>query len=159
MTAARTQTSVPYTANEMFALVADVERYPEFIPWCLALRVVARDTGPEFAWLTADMVVAYKVFRERFRSHVTLDREHLAIDVQYVDGPFRTLRNQWRFSDYAEGGSSIDFSIDFEFRNVILQATAASVFEKAFSRMSEAFVSRASLVYGPRTSLSEPVQN
>ncbi len=143
----------------MFALVADVEKYPEFIPWCLALRIVSRDTAAEPTWLTADMVVAYKVFRERFRSHVTLDWRNHAIDVRYVDGPFRTLTNQWRFTELVVGGSIVDFSIEFEFRNVILQATAASVFEKAFSRMSEAFVTRAQTVYEPSMLLSEPIEN
>ncbi len=143
----------------MFSLVADVEKYPEFIPWCLALRIVSRDAASEPSWLTADMVVAYKVFRERFRSNVSLDNPNLAIDVRYVDGPFKTLTNQWRFADLPAGGSMVDFSIDFEFRNVILQATAASVFEKAFSRMSEAFVTRAQTVYGPKMLVSEPVEN
>jgi len=130
----------------MFALVADVERYPEFIPWCVALRIVER--GNET--LLADMVVAYRVFRERFRSRVMLDREAGSITAHYVDGPFRTLRNEWRFQDRPEGGSTIDFLIDFEFRNFVLQATAQTVFDKAFLKMSDAFVARANTVYGER---------
>ena len=130
----------------MFALVADVERYPEFIPWCVALRVVEREEGA----LLADMVVAYKVFRERFRSLVTLDPRAGRITATYVDGPFRTLRNEWAFKDRPEGGSTIDFLIDFEFRNFILQATAQQVFDKAFARMADAFVARAVKVYGKR---------
>lgn len=144
MTARRTTTEVPHSAAEMFALVADVERYPEFIPWCVALRVVERGEGT----LLADMVVAYKVFRERFRSRVTLDPVAGRITATYVDGPFRTLRNEWAFKDRPEGGSTIDFLIDFEFRNFILQATAQQVFDKAFARMADAFVARAMKVYG-----------
>ncbi len=146
MTARRTTTEVPYSAMEMFALVADVERYPDFIPWCVALRVVERGEGT----LLADMVVAYKVFRERFRSRVTLDSEALRIAATYVDGPFRTLKNEWTFRDRDGRGSTIDFLIDFEFRNFILQATAAQVFDKAFARMADAFVARAKTVYGAR---------
>jgi coenzyme Q-binding protein COQ10 len=144
VTARRTTTEVPHSAAEMFALVADVERYPEFIPWCVALRVVERGEGT----LLADMVVAYKVFRERFRSRVTLDPVAGRITATYVDGPFRTLRNEWAFKDRPEGGSTIDFLIDFEFRNFILQATAQQVFDKAFARMADAFVARAMKVYG-----------
>lgn len=148
MTARRSTTEVPYSAAEMFALVADVERYPEFIPWCVALRVVERGDKR----LLADMVVAYRVFRERFRSRVTLDPEAGRITAEYVDGPFRTLKNEWTFRDRAEGGSSIDFLIDFEFRNFLLQATAQTVFDKAFARMADAFVARAKAVYGERAS-------
>lgn len=133
----------------MFDLVADVDRYPEFLPWCVALRVIERDAdeGGRGAVL-ADMVVAYKMFRERFRSRVALDRPAGKIDVEYVSGPFRSLRNCWRFIDKPGGGSVIEFEIDFEFRNFLLQATAQAVFDKAFSRMSGAFVARADDVYG-----------
>ena len=144
MTFRHTQTEVPYTADQMYALVADVEKYPEFLPWCVGLRIVERGA----ANITADMIVAYKVFRERFRSKVALDRESKRIDVAYVDGPFRNLENRWRFTDKPEGGSVIDFEIKFEFRNFLLQATAQAVFDKAFARMSEAFVKRADDVYG-----------
>ncbi|WP_428409654.1 type II toxin-antitoxin system RatA family toxin [Hyphococcus sp.] len=144
MTARHTQTEVPYTADQMFALVADVEKYPEFLPWCAALRVIERSENA----LTADMVVAYSVFREHFRTRVTMDRVNKSIDVAYVNGPFRNLENRWRFTDKAEGGSVIDFEIEFEFKNFLLQATAQAVFDKAFARMSEAFVKRAEDVYG-----------
>jgi coenzyme Q-binding protein COQ10 len=148
VTSRHTQTEVPYSADQMFALVADVERYPEFLPWCVGLRVIERSETK----ITADMIVAYKVFRERFRSRVTLDPESRRIDVAYVDGPFRNLENRWRFTDKPSGGPSsgsvIDFDIEFEFRNFLLQATAQAVFDKAFARMSEAFVKRAHEVYG-----------
>ncbi|WP_411820565.1 type II toxin-antitoxin system RatA family toxin [Hyphococcus formosus] len=148
MTARKTTTDVPYTAEQMFDLVADVKRYPEFLPWCNALRIVKSDVIDGQGTLTADMVVAYKVFRERFRSHVTLDRAQKQIDTTYVDGPFSNLENRWRFEDLPEGGSRIHFEIAFEFKNFLLQATAQAVFDKAFGRMSEAFVKRAHEVYG-----------
>lgn len=148
MTERRTTTTVPYSAAQMFDLVADVEKYPEFLPWCVALRVVARKAVAGSGVLTADMVVAYKVFRERFRSRVLLDRGEGKIEVDYIDGPFQNLHNRWQFTDLTEGGSRIDFEIAFEFRNVVLQAAARSVFDKAFARMSEAFVRRAEAVYG-----------
>ena len=148
MTAKRTTTEVPYGADQMFDLVADVEKYPEFIPWCIALRVLKKDIAAGNGALTADMVVAYKVFREKFKSQVSLDRANHAIDVTYLDGPFRNLENRWRFTDQTGGGSIVDFEIDFEFKNFLLQATAQAVFDKAFARMSEAFVKRADEVYG-----------
>lgn len=148
MTAKRTTTIVPHTADQMFDLVADVEKYPAFIPWCVALRILEKDVADGQGTMTADMVVAYKVFREKFRSHVILDRENKSIEARYLDGPFRNLENHWRFIDQPEGGSEIDFAIDFEFRNFLLQATAHAVFDKAFARMSEAFVKRADEVYG-----------
>lgn len=152
MTSRRTTTIVPYSAGEMFDLVGDVERYPEFLPWCVALRVIDRRPLESGELATADMVVAYKVFRERFRSIVRLDRGGRRIEVDYVDGPFRSLKNEWAFLDIEQGGSEVDFAIEFEFRSVLLQATAQAVFEKAFLRMSEAFVDRARVVYGASTS-------
>ncbi|OFX05813.1 MAG: hypothetical protein A3E78_10080 [Alphaproteobacteria bacterium RIFCSPHIGHO2_12_FULL_63_12] len=131
----------------MFSLVADVERYPEFLPWCVALRIVETRKDGDIETMTCDMVVAYKVFREKFRSLVRLDRTARRIEVNYVDGPFRSLTNDWAFRDLPQGGSNVDFSIAFEFRSVVLQATAQAVFEKAFLKMSEAFVERARLVF------------
>jgi coenzyme Q-binding protein COQ10 len=132
----------------MFALVADVERYPEFLPWCVALRIADRREEGEIEFLTCDMVVAYKVFREKFRSRVRLDRAERQIDVVYVDGPFRSLKNDWAFRDSPHGGSVVDFSIEFQFRSPLLQATAQAVFERAFLKMLEAFIERARSVYG-----------
>ncbi|GJL94946.1 MAG: ubiquinone-binding protein [Hyphococcus sp.] len=131
----------------MYALVADIEKYPEFLPWCVALRILKDETTQQGGKILSEMVVAYKVFRERFKSEVTLSPEANQIDAHYVDGPFQHLRNQWRFEDLPDGGSIVHFLIDFEFKNVILQAAAQSVFEKAFVRMSEAFVKRADEVY------------
>ncbi len=158
MTSRRTTTDVPFSAQQMFNLVADVEKYPDFLPWCVALRVVDRDMQNDAGTLRADMVVAYKVFRERFRSKVTLDPESHSIDAHYTEGPFSALRTRWRFADYAEGGSNIDFYIEFRFRSVLLHTTATMVFEKAFARMTDAFVARAFEIYGDNGSGGEPVQ-
>lgn len=147
MTARRTQTIVPYSAEEMFDLVADIENYPEFIPYCRALRVLTSDASEGQGKMTAEMVVSYRAFREKFKSEVTLDRAHLKIEAAYLDGPFRKLHNLWRFRDVADG-SEVDFTIDFEFRSFILQGLAGAVFEKVFVRMADAFVKRAHQVYG-----------
>lgn len=132
----------------MFDLVADVEKYPEFLPWCVALRVLKRHQEEDGGTLLAEMVVAYKVFRERFRTEVLLDKVGKRIDVYYIDGPFERLHNSWRFEDRPEGGSIIHFYIAFQFRNLFLKAAAHAVFDKAFARMSEAFISRADEIYG-----------
>lgn len=138
---------MPYSAEEMFDLVADVEKYPDFLPYCLALRVTSQRLVGGSGGLEADMIVAYGAFRERFRTRVALDRPHRRIDVDYVEGPFRRLVTHWRFADLPEG-SEVDFVIDFEFRSLILQTAASSVFERLFARMSDAFVRRAHEVYG-----------
>ncbi len=148
MTSRTTSTDIPYSAAQMFDLVADVERYPEFLPWCIALRMLNSDLSDAGGKLRAEMIVSYKVFRERFKSDVALDAAAKKIDVHYLDGPFQRLHNQWRFEDRADGGSTIHFFIEFEFRNIVLQSTARVVFEKAFARMSEAFVARADDLYG-----------
>ncbi len=152
VTSRRTRTEVPFSAAQMFALVADIERYPDFLPWCAALRITGKRMEGEREIILADMIVAYRVFRERFTSRVNLDPAKNAIEAEYVDGPFRTLTTNWRFADLDHGGSLIDFFIEFEFRSILLQATAGAVFEKAFSKMSEAFVERAKAVYGERLS-------
>jgi coenzyme Q-binding protein COQ10 len=146
VTIRRTQTIVPYAAEEMFDLVADVEKYPEFLAHCVGLRVISSNVVDGVGELEADMLVAYSAFRDRFRSRVALDRPNLKIDVAYVNGPFRRLVNAWRFREIDEG-SEIDFLIEFEFKNRLLQATASSVFERVFARMSDSFVRRAAELY------------
>lgn len=135
---------VPYDAAAMFELVADVRRYPEFLPWCKALRVRSEDGDT----LVADMVARFKGFEERFTSRVTIDRPNLAIDVAYVDGPFQKLSNAWRFTPLGPGSSRVSFTIDFEFRSRLLRVLANSMFERALMRLSEAFVERARQIYG-----------
>lgn len=151
MTSRRSKSNVPFTARQMYDLVANIEAYPEFIPWCAALRVVSKDVNEGKGTMLADMVVAYKVFREKFRSKVFLEPERNHIHAHYTDGPFETLQTEWRFADLPEGGSTIDFFIEFHFRNVLLQSTARIVFEKAFARMTDAFVDRAHEIYGGST--------
>lgn len=138
---------VAFSADQMFDLVADVERYPEFVPYCSGLRVL-RKTGPvDSEQITAQMIVQYKIFREQFKCRVNLNRSDLEIRVAYVDGPIQTLNNLWRFTDLEDGQSRVDFAIDFEFKSFVLQQLSNRVFEKAFTHMSDAFVERAKVVY------------
>ncbi|NNE42209.1 MAG: type II toxin-antitoxin system RatA family toxin [Marinicaulis sp.] len=149
----RTVAAVPYSADQMFSLIADVKKYPEFLPWCIALRVVAESDDE----ILADMVVAYKVFREKFRSRTVLHRDESVIDSYFVDGPFRKLHSRWRFEPRPDGDCVINFSISFEFKSLILQSAAVAVFEKAFARMTEAFVKRADDMYGVETMTRDTV--
>jgi coenzyme Q-binding protein COQ10 len=134
----------------MFALVADVERYPEFVPLCRALKVRRREKSEtEIETLIADMEVGYKAIRETFTSRVGLDRPRLKIVVEYVDGPFSRLENVWNFRDAAEGGgSTVEFFIAYEFRSRLLAAVMGSVFDAAFRKFSAAFEARADEIYG-----------
>ena len=141
--------NVPYTAKQMYDLVADVMAYPEFIPWCEAMRMKSNKLdGNGAGEMIAEMIVKYKLFRERFKSRVILHPEKLEIEADYIDGPFRNLHNHWRFKDLAEGGSTIHFKIDFEFRNFLLQKVAMQVFDRAFAKMSGSFLERADVLYG-----------
>ena len=134
----------------MFALVADVERYPEFVPLCRALKVRRREkseTGIET--LIADMEVGYKAIRERFTSRVALDPARLKIVVAYIDGPFSRLENVWNFRDAPEGGgSTVEFFIAYEFRSRLLAALMGAMFDAAFRKFSAAFEARADKIYG-----------
>ncbi len=134
---------LPYTPEQMFDLVADVEKYPEFLPWCVATRIKSRHGDT----ITADMAVGYKMFRERFTSVARIDREHMRIDIEYREGPFRYLNNHWLFERDGKG-CAIDFYIDFEFRSHILEKAITAVFNKAVSVMVEAFEKRARATYG-----------
>ena len=129
---------VPYPADLMYRVVAEVEHYPEFLPWVAGLRVKSRDGDV----LVAEMLVSYRAFRERYTSRVTLDPEALRIDVVQTDGPFRKLENHWHFTPKSES-CEIDFAIDFEFKNRLLGAVAGAAFEKALLKMSAAFEARA----------------
>lgn len=152
MATIRQTRDVPHEAAQMFALVADVEHYPEFLPWCAGLRVRRRERGVKGEIITADLIVAYKMFREQFTSRVTLDDEACKIDVSYIDGPFRHLENEWRFEALPDGGSRIHFYIDFAFKNRLLEGMMNTLFSKAFERMVQAFVSRADALYGAKSS-------
>jgi coenzyme Q-binding protein COQ10 len=141
---------VQHKASEMFDLVADVERYPEFVPLCQSLRVRRRSSGENGAEvLLCDMAVGYRAIREKFTSRVTLDRAQLKVLVEYVEGPFSYLENTWNFHDEAEPPDSrIEFFISYEFRSRILAGLMGSMFDTAFRRFAQAFETRADAVYG-----------
>ena len=138
---------LPYTAEQMYALVADVAKYPEFLPWCSAARIRSRKDKGDHEVMEADLVISFKVFRERFGSRVTLWPEKRRIDTEYLDGPFKYLRSYWIFHD-AEGGCEVEFFVDFEFRNAILQKIIGVVFTEAMHRIVRAFEARAAALYG-----------
>lgn len=142
----------------MFALVADVERYPEFVPLCQALRVRSRETSAEGdAVLLADMEVGYQGFHETFTSRVTLRQDELLITAQYVDGPFSHMDNHWTFRAIPDG-CEVEFHISYELRSLMLRMLVGAVFERAFRRFAEAFETRAHQVYGePSGSTLSPV--
>lgn len=138
---------LPYTARQMYDLVADVARYPEFIPWTIATRVRSvEDKGAHDLMLT-DMVVGFKMFREKFLSRVTLWEEALKIDTEYVDGPFKHLVANWAFVE-TPTGCEVRFYVDFEFRNRLLQGAAGLFFMDAMQRIVRAFEKRADDLYG-----------
>ena len=149
-----TKRIVPFTAAQMYAVVADCEQYPQFLPMCESLVVHSRDPLADGgAVLTATMGVGYKAIRESFTTRATLTPAEPAILVEYLDGPFKRLQNRWRFLDRttaqgAPAGSIIDFYIDYEFRSLMLGALMGAMFDKAFRRFAEAFEARARLVYG-----------
>ncbi len=138
---------VRHSDVQMFDLVADVERYPEFLPMCEALTVRSRKERDGRTLLIADMTVGYKAIRETFTSQVLLDAENRKIDVKYIDGPFRYLDNRWTFQT-AGDGCDVIFFIDYEFKSRILGALMGAMFDRAFHKFSEAFENRADAVYG-----------
>jgi coenzyme Q-binding protein COQ10 len=127
----------------MFDLVADVSRYGEFLPWVNAVRVRANSETE----MTADLIVGFKGIRETFTSRVRKARPALVI-VDYVDGPLKYLHNEWRFSDRPDGGCRLEFLVDFAFKNRLFEALAGRVFERALSKMTDAFIARAMTLYG-----------
>ena len=133
---------VPYTADLMYAVVADVERYPEFLPWVVALRVKSRACEAQREILMAEMAVGYRTLRERYTSKVTLDPAARSIDVVAVEGPFHQLENHWRFMPEA-GGARVDFRVAFEFSNRLLQLAAGQAFAKVLLKLTDAFEARA----------------
>ncbi|MEE3627294.1 type II toxin-antitoxin system RatA family toxin [Nitrospirillum sp. BR 11752] len=134
---------LPYTPEQLFQLVADVEKYPEFLPWAVAARIRRRE-GNTF-W--ADLVIGFKMVRERFTSKVVLSEPGRRIDVAYTEGPFHYLNNHWIFEPHPDG-CLLDFYVDFEFRNVILQKIIGALFGEAVRRMVAAFENRAHQLYG-----------
>jgi coenzyme Q-binding protein COQ10 len=138
---------LPYTPQQMYDLVADVAKYPEFLPWCAAARIRSRREQGEVEIMEADLVISFKVFRERFGSRVTLYPKEMRIDTEYLDGPFRYLESNWRFHA-ADGGTEVEFFVDFEFRNKVLQGVIGLVFYDAMQRVVRAFERRAHELYG-----------
>ena len=143
-----TRRRVNHAAADMFDLVADVERYPEFVPLCRALKVRKRVPEPEgVEVLIADMTVAYKLVREAFTSRVTLDRPNLQILVEYLEGPFSHLENRWTFHPLGERSCEIEFFISYQFRNRALGLLMGAMFDAAFRRFAAAFERRADKIY------------
>jgi coenzyme Q-binding protein COQ10 len=143
---------LPYSAEQMFDLVADVKRYGEFLPWVIATRVRS-DNETE---MVADMVVGFKSLRESFTSRVAKDRPR-EIAVHYLDGPLSDLDNVWTFRAIGDGLCEIDFAVDFQFRNKVFQALAGQYFDRAFRKMVEAFEARAAALYGSNNSSAQSV--
>jgi coenzyme Q-binding protein COQ10 len=133
---------VPYTADLMYAVVADVERYPEFLPWVVALRIKSRTKEGAREIVIAEMAVGFRTWRERYISRVVLDAEARTIDVVAIEGPFRCLENHWRFTPEGDA-AKVEFRVAFEFSSKLLQMAAGSAFEKVLMKMTDAFEARA----------------
>lgn len=140
--------TLPYTAQQMYDLVADVANYPKFLPWTAAARIRSREDREDHVVMLADLVISFKVFRERFGSRVVLWPEKHEIKTEYLDGPFKYMLSDWSFKD-VEGGVEVSFFVDFEFRNRILQGAAGMFFYEAMQRVVRAFERRAASLYGP----------
>lgn len=141
------QRRMAWSAEEMFDLVADVKRYPEFLPWVVATRIKS-DSETE---MVADMMVGFSALREKFTSRVMKDRPN-RIAVEYLDGPLKRLSNTWEFRADEAGGCVIDFNVDFTFRSAIFEALAGQYLDRAFRKMVAAFETRAEKLYGSRSS-------
>lgn len=146
----KTKRHVRHAATDMFALVADVEHYPEFVPFCRSLRVRKRgedERGRQT--FVCEMTIAYKLIRETFTTRVTLDQPEMQILVDYLSGPFRRLENRWSFIAAPEGGCDVEFYLSYEFQSRALALVMGAMFEAVFRRFSDAFERRADQVYGP----------
>jgi len=150
---------VPFTAPQMFDLVADVEQYPKFLPLCEALTVKSRARAGETETLIAEMTVGYYALRESFTSRVVLDASilqvHAANTPEHPSGPFRQVENRWKFAP-AEGGCDVQFHITYEFKSLALQMLVGSLFDRVFRRYTQAFEDRARAVYGPPDTAATP---
>lgn len=141
--------TLAFSPEQMFDLVADVGRYPEFLPWVIGARVAGR-TPQGF---DAEIIVGFKMFRERFSCKVKLDRPQ-AISVDYVAGPLKHLSNDWRFEPAGEGGARVSFAVDFSFRSRLFESLVGALFSEAVRRMAAAFEARAAAVYGASSGIS-----
>ncbi len=150
---------VPHSAEQMFDLVADVERYPEFVPLCQSLKIRQRTKRPDGTEVVvADMTVSFKLVRESFTSQVTLDRPNLKILVEYLRGPFKNLENRWTFepkgADKGEEVCDVGFYLSYEFKSRMLATLMGAMFDTAFARFSAAFEKRADAIYGRKPAVS-----
>lgn len=134
---------LPYKPEQLFDLVAAVDRYPEFLPWCKGVRILERNEGE----IKADLIIGYKMFQEKFTSEVLLNRPH-AILVKYMSGPLSRLANEWHFKPDGKGGCALSFQVDFDFRSPLLKAAMEMFFDKALTKMVAAFEARAQELYG-----------
>ena len=149
-------TRVRHTASDMFDLVADVERYPEFVPLCQSLKIRQRTPKPDGTEIVvADMTVSFKLVREAFPSRVTLDRPNLKILVEYLQGPFSNLENRWSFEPRSETECDVGFYLAYEFKSRMLAMLMGAMFDTAFQRFAAAFEKRADAVYGKAGALSK----
>ena len=139
---------MPYSAQQMYDLIADVGKYHEFLPWCAATRIKKEREQNAHQVIEAELVISFKVFRERFTSCVTMKPEDGRIDVEYIDGPFKYLYNHWKFTPNYEGACRVDFHVDFEFQSAILQGLIGILFNEAMRQIVGAFEKRAMELYG-----------
>jgi len=141
---------MPHSAEQMYNLIADVRSYPQFLPWCTAARINSTKPTEDGTGtvIDADLVISFKLFREKFASRVTLNPTGSHIDVEYLDGPFRYLNNHWQFNALEDGTCEVDFFVDFEFKSPMLQAVIGLVFNEAMQRIVRAFEKRADDLYG-----------
>jgi len=141
---------VPYGAEQMFGIVADIESYPAFLPWCVGARVLERRAADSHIQIErAELMVGFKSFRERYTSEVTLDHQQMTIRAIHVSGPFKHLNSQWSFGAQEDGTTQVGFTIDFAFRNPVLGFVADRFFSEAARRMIQAFEARAAVLYKP----------
>jgi coenzyme Q-binding protein COQ10 len=146
-----TKRRVGHTAADMFDLVADVEKYPQFVPLCTAMRVRSRTPKGETTVVIAAMTAAYKVISQTFTSRVTLDKPNLVILVEYLDGPFSRMQNRWTFRPAGENSCEVEFFINYEFKSRTLAVLMGAMFDTAFRKFSAAFEKRADEIYGKGT--------
>ncbi len=145
----KTTRRVFHSAENMYQLVADIEKYPEFVPLCDNLVIKSREQSGSMDIVLADMTVAYKLLRETFGSRVSMNIEGCEIVSEGVDGPFRHLKNVWRFHEIDKTCCDVEFSISYEFKTFALQLLVGGLFEKVFKKYSDAFEERANQIYGP----------
>ena len=134
---------LPYTSRQLFDLVADVEKYPLFLPWCISCNITKKTIN----FIEADMTVGFKMIKEKFKTRVFLNSDNLTIDIEYLQGPFEYLQNQWRFKDYANNCCQLIFSIHYKFKSAFLQGLSAVFFTESLRKLTKAFENRAHQLY------------